>query len=578
MIRRAIPLLVSAFLFGNCGDDSATPPDATQVDAMPDAEEIDAAPPSDIGDSCMRPMDSTCRSTNATAIAGTCASGEYCELSTCRDGLSWPGGYCSKTCSATNQACPTGSTCVDIGSQSAIYRCLKNCASHQDCRMPGAGYVCTPTRGGQSVCLGGQVCEVAPANLSSLRGDWSANLQVPEPTISTFASEGMISTDGLGHFAISQIDLYQSATNGEGSVMGVAVYDESGQSFHTPVAYGEYPATEYTSDPVVVYDAEVAGTPKPLYLVWINIDASMTLHTMVAKSTDGGITFGPPNGGSAAGVNTSGQDVGGADTVFDKPWIAASNGKVYVTYSVGANENMVVSEDAGVTWTTGRAVNTASGFHNFGQIAIAKNTGDVFVTFVDNNGISGARWLRSTGATWFEQEVAIPGSGNVANPSGIAVTADGSHLWTIWDDGTANGSNILSSVAANASGTAALSFAQPVTVNDDTTCGDHILSTITVDANGIAHAIWLTNRYSGGILQGVAEYAKSTTAAGTAFTTPVVVSDTLFPFNISRVPGLWLGDYIGITTTSNKVWATWADPRSGSPNRTHFFIASRPLP
>ena len=580
MIRRAVPLAVSLLLFGNCGDDSANPPDAHPADAsMPDAEDIDAAPPVDIGDSCMRTNDNQCRSTNATTIAGTCQSGEYCELSTCRDGLSWPGGYCSKTCSATNPACPTGSTCIDIGSQSAIYRCLKNCTTHQDCRMPGTGYVCTPTRAGQSVCLGGQICEAAPADLSTLRGDWSANRQVPEPTISTFAAEGMISTDGLGHFAVSQIDLYQSTMgNGEGSIMGVAIFDESGQSFHTPVAYGEYPATEYTSDPVVVYDAEVAGTPKPLYLVWINIDASMTLHTMVAKSTDGGNTFGPPNASTSPAVNTSGQDVGGADTVFDKPWIAASNGKVYVTYSVGSNENMVVSTDGGINWSVGRAVNTASGFHNFGQIAIAKQTGDVFVTFLDNNGISAARWLVSTGATWFEPEVAIPGSGNVVNPSGVAVTADGSHLWAVWDDGTANGSNIKSSVAANASATAALSFAQPVTVNADTTCGNHILSTVAVDGTGIAHVLWLTDRYSGGITEGVAQYAKSTSADGTAFTTPVVVSDMLFPFNISRVPGLWLGDYVGITTSANKVYATWADPRSGTPNRTHFFLASRPLP
>jgi hypothetical protein len=570
--------VVSVLLFGNCGDDSATPPDAAIPDASPDALDIDAAPPSDIGDSCMRPMDSTCRSANATAIAGTCQTGELCELSTCRTGFAWPDGYCTKACSATNMNCPTGSTCVDIGSQGAIYRCLKNCATHQDCRLPGAGYVCTPMRGGQSVCLGGQVCEAAPANLASLRGDWSANIQVPEPTISMFASEGMISTDGLGHFAISQIDLYQSPTNGEGSVMGVAVYDESGQSFHTPVGYGEYPATEYTSDPVVVYDAEVAGTPKPLYLTWINIDASMALHTMVAKSSDGGINFGPPNGSSTAAVNTSGQDVSGTDNVFDKPWIAASNGKVYVTYSVGANENMVVSEDAGVTWTTGRAINTTGGFHNFGQIAIAKNTGDVFVTFVDNNGIGAARWLRSTGATWFEQEVEIAGTANFVNPPGVAVTADGSHLWAVWDDGTNTGSNIKAVVAANASGTAPLSFGAAVTVNDDTTCGNHIFGTVAVDGSGIAHVIWIDDRYSGGILQGVTHYAKSTNATGMAFTTPTVVSDTLFPFNISRVPGLWLGDYIGITTTSNKVWAAWADPRSGTPNRTHFFIASRPLP
>src|SRR5262249_38795000 len=155
----------------------------------------------------------------------------------------------------------------------------------------------------------------------------------------------------------------------------------------------------------------------------------------------------------------------------------------------------------------------------------AAQTGDVYTTFLGGNGIVAARWLRSGNAQWFEPEVDIPGSGNVANPSGNAVARDASTFWAVWDDGTPTGSNIKSSIAANANATGPLSFAQPVTVNDDTSCGDHIHGTVAVDASGIAHVLWLDNRYSGDIVQGVAHYAKSTSAAGTAFTTPVVVSD-----------------------------------------------------
>jgi hypothetical protein len=468
---------------------------------------------------------------------------------------------------------------VDVGNYGPVFRCLVNCTTHADCRLPATGYVCTPTRMG-NVCMGGAVCEAVPPQLP--RGDWSSNMLVPGATISQFESEGNVTTDGLGHVAVSAIGLYATpmGMHGQGSIMSVAVYDETGNTFHTPVAYGEYPTTMYTSDPVVAYDAEVAGTPKPLYLVWVNMDAAMSLRTLVAKSIDNGVTFGPPNDLASAAVSTSGQDVSGADSVYDKPWIAASNGKVYVTYSVagGTHENMVVSEDAGVTWTAGRAIDTQGGGHNFAQIAIAMQTGDVYTTLLGGSGIVAARWRRSAGAQWFEPEVAIPGSANVVNPSGNAVARDGSTFWAVWDDGTATGSNIKASLATNANTTAALAFAQPVTVNDDTSCGDHIHGTVAVDGNGIAHVLWLDNRYSGGIVQGVAHYAKSTSASGTAFTTPVVVSDMLFPFTTSRVPGLWLGDYIGITTTGTKVWATWADGRSGMPQRTHFFLASRPLP
>ena len=292
------------------------------------------------------------------------------------------------------------------------------------------------------------------------------------------------------------------------------------------------------------------------------------------------MTFGPPNGSTAAAVNTSGQEVEGADQVYDKPWIAASNGNVYVTYSVerGAQENMIVSNDGGVTWSAGRAVHIGTGYHNFAQIAIARQTGDVFVSLSAGGGLKAARWLRSKGATWFDPEVAIPNSAALW-PAANAVTADGSHFWAVWDGGVTTGSNVFASVASGASGTAALAFSQPITVNDDTMCGVHVHSTVAVDGSGIAHVVWLDNRYSGDIMQGVLHYAHSTSPNGGSFTVPVVVSDTLFPFNNTRVPGMWLGDYIGIVTTANKVYAGWADPRLGSPvMRTHFFLASRPLP
>src|SRR5262249_5249743 len=134
--------------------------------------------------------------------------------------------------------------------------------------------------------------------------------------------------------------------------------------------------------------------------------------------------------------------------------------------------------------------------------------------------------------------------------------------------------------ATNARGGSALAFgAAPVVVNEDAGCGLHVHSTVAVDDAGIGHVMWVDNRYAAGVLQGTVRYAESTSSDGTAFTPSVAVSDTLFPFNNTRVPGLWLGDYIGITTTANKVYAAWADPRGSSgPMRTHFYLASRPLP
>src|SRR5690349_20529107 len=197
---------------------------------------------------------------------------------------------------------------------------------------------------------------------------------------------------------------------------------------------------------------------------------------------------------------------------------------------------------------------------------------------MSSSGLVAARWLRSMGASWFEPDISIPNSAAI-NPAGNAVSADGTQLWAAWDAPSQGGSNVYAAVASNARGGAALSFAQPVLVNDDSNCGKHIHSTVAVVASGIGHIVWLDNRYSCDIIQGSVHYAKSTTPDGAAFAPPVVVTDTLFPFNDTRVPGLWLGDYIGVVATADKVYAYWAGPRLGTPiQRTHFFLASRPLP
>jgi hypothetical protein len=514
---------------------------------------------------------------------GSCAAGEYCYPPDATCGGGWPDGYCSKKCSSDNPqspGCPTGSVCTRIEQptgRNSIYRCLKTCTSHQDCRMPGTGYVCQPTRMSDS-CQPGHICEVAPATLP--RGPWSANLVIPAPVASSLESEGNVSTDGQGHVAISSIGISNGA-----SIELASVYSEQSQGFPNPAVYGYYPATEYTSDPVVGYDAEAAGAIKPLYLVWLNVETDSagnpsTTHVLIGKSVNNGATIGPPNNMATAAATTLGQDISGNDGLdfIDKPWVAASNGHIYVTYAVfnGNGERMVYSDDAGVTWSAPRSIGSGGGFQNFGQVAIATQTGDIFVTY-GTGPMAAARWLRSTNRTWFDTSVDIPGSDNLANPAGNAVARDGSHFWAVWDDVNASGdgSNIRTAVAANASAGSSLSFAQPVYVNDDRTCGDHIHGTVAVDPNGIGHVLWLDNRYSAGTVQGVVHYARSTDASGQSFTTPEVVSDTLFPFFTGRIPGLWLGDYIGIGIGGGKVYAAWADPRGG--RATHFYLSSRSL-
>ena len=64
------------------------------------------------------------------------------------------GGYCTRTCGAADPACPTGSTCLDLGPAGMPNNlCLDNCTGPGmgDCR---ATYMCTPLGVGMpSICI-----------------------------------------------------------------------------------------------------------------------------------------------------------------------------------------------------------------------------------------------------------------------------------------------------------------------------------------------------------------------------------------------------------------------------------------
>jgi serine protease len=70
---------------------------------------------------------------DACGSSGDCGGGLYCEKTFD------PNGYCSASCSAET-ACPSGSTCFDIGTNESYTMCFKNCTNNADCGR--SGYVC----------------------------------------------------------------------------------------------------------------------------------------------------------------------------------------------------------------------------------------------------------------------------------------------------------------------------------------------------------------------------------------------------------------------------------------------------
>ncbi len=85
------------------------------------------------------------------AIGAACTSNAQCNtaagLSCQVDPVLWPGGYCTKDCTADHRVCPIGSSCYPVGAQGSTFFCIQNCAPspnpamtvRSSCRV---GYCC----------------------------------------------------------------------------------------------------------------------------------------------------------------------------------------------------------------------------------------------------------------------------------------------------------------------------------------------------------------------------------------------------------------------------------------------------
>ncbi|HEY3357378.1 MAG TPA: hypothetical protein VGQ83_29275, partial [Polyangia bacterium] len=97
------------------------------------------------------------------AVGAACTATGQCDTArglTCQtDTLLWPGGYCTKDCTADHRVCLVGSSCYPVGAQGATWFCVENCTPSSD---PGVtirsscrdGYCCFRDAGsGVGACL-----------------------------------------------------------------------------------------------------------------------------------------------------------------------------------------------------------------------------------------------------------------------------------------------------------------------------------------------------------------------------------------------------------------------------------------
>jgi hypothetical protein len=528
--------------------------------------------PTMVGDPCTRPADPNCSSTGAPA-RGSCMAGQVCYADGCSvGGAGTPKGYCTVDCTTTG-VCPTGSVCTPLPNGMSA-ACLKTCQMDSDCRVAD-GYACLGPNGEQ-VCfsggmaiggtLNGGACVTPPATIS-YAGFSMPNEPAPEGPTDDIAAEGNVATDGLGHELVSAIGV-----NSTSSEMVVSSYTDGVGFAPTVQTFGTTYTPGFTSDPVLAFDR--SATPPRAYLVYVDVMGSpggnpTTDKVMMSVSDGAGVmgTWSTPVQVSPPSDSTGG--------FLDKPWVTARGGNVVVTYAqfVGGgnvHERVLRSSNSGGAFAAPINADMTNGVRNLATPVLDAG-GDLFVTYFDETGIVVA--TEPAGASAFGSAVLVSGPTGATNddPS-IAVSDDGTRLWTVYVNGDlTTGSDIYAVVSKDLGKT----FSAPVKVNDDADpkapqpCATHFHPFVVLDGMNRAHIVWYDNRY----YLGNVWYTLSTSDSPPAFVPSAAVNDSEFPFTVSRSAPTWLGDYLGLDTDGKTIYAAWSDPRDR--NASHMFFAHK---
>ena len=505
---------------------------------------------------------------------GSCTDGQKC----LPDNIGFDGGYCIADCSST--MCPTDSTCVVIGGQYHI--CMLTCGSNADCRtgyVCTAQHVCSsPNAGGGNeagVTPGtdnGMAC-VQPVVDPPTPGDVFAMDQ--QLTSGAMEAEVELAADANGHVLVSWI---QIQVNGSAKI-GYSMSLDGGQTFQKAVLLPTDTTVDMNSDqsdPVVAVDA--MGN---FYVSWVGFDRSQSnpnqvtkMHVWVAR-IDGtgkllGITDVAPGEWTAA--NFLDKPWVSASPVDGSVWVTWDRAS-----QSGADIRMARSTDGGVTFGTPITISDTSDRpavdRNLAQITVGAD-GKGYATWVE---LPGNGQFGSTANQVYFQRLATDGTKDGKNvlvthsPDSPAfedpsIAVAGNAVYVGFNSGTDKGDWDIRVAASLDDGA---TFQPSVKANDDATCATHFHHQIATDAAGNVHLVYYDNRY----LKGNVFYQRSpgaTDAAPLSFGAAQFVNSQSFPFTTDRASNDWLGDYLGLWVSGGSIYATWTDPRGGDVSHVYF--------
>ncbi len=305
-----------------------------------------------------------------------------------------------------------------------------------------------------------------------------------------------------------------------------------------------------------------------VHLVWLG-----TYQTYYMGSSDGGSTWG------------SVKNAGGCSST-DHPWMAVRNDTVVIIYSNFCTSSTIYSAysyDNGNTWSR-------SAVYPSGGVPMAANDDSLFYAVWWRSGGSciylyvsrstnGATWSAATNAACMTPDIS-------PNPYPVGYQPVGwgkGNIGIIYMAGSLTNLKV-EFVKSNDGGA---TWSSPVRITTNPSSVAEYMPALAADPYGGLHAFWYDN--SAGYAKWGLYYSYSTDG-GSTWSSPIRVSDTLFPFversgcggvgGVDYTNDCWPGHYIDAWADSNHVYVVWSDNRivSGGRNYWHIWFAYAPIP
>ena len=339
----------------------------------------------------------------------------------------------------------------------------------------------------------------------------------------------------------------------QGAVMGVSRSSDGGDSW----------GTELFADQGVVSDPMVKAAGGGIWYVGYLAVSGGDFDIFLRRSLDDGAAWSQP---IAVTVN---------DGFDDKPYVDAIGDEVLVAYAdfafSPARIRAVRSLDAGQSFDNNRVLVTQPGEGGNGACPVIGPEGNYYV-FWRASSQQFLRLARSfdRGASW-EPEINIvnmnplpstqPEGFRIINVPSVAVDRQNGDLVLVWNDRRFGGADILSIRSEDAGAT----WSEPILVNDDGGGADQFFPWVDIDEAGGVHVVWYDRRHGAA---GIDVYYAASTDGGLSFEPNRRITAQAFvpvlPWEGVSVD--FIGDYIGIAASGNKVFPCYQDGREGIQN------------